>query len=300
MTAALSAGALGRRYGRVWALRDCTLEIPAGKVAALVGPNGAGKTTLLQLAVGILDPTEGDIHVLGASMRGQPPAMLARVGFVAQDAPLYRNFTVADMLTFGRRLNPRWDEGWARARLERFHIPLDRQCARLSGGQQAQVALAVAVAKRPEVLILDEPVARLDPLARREFLESLMETVADGDVTVILSSHLISDLERVSDYLIVLSEGHVALAGETESLLAEHSLLSGPRRDLDDIRRHHVIIDSRMTERQMTLLIRGNGTIHDPRLEVARVNLEELVLAYLRRPYADQVPVEGVPVGTTE
>ena len=226
-------------------------------------------------------------------MRSQPVSMLARVGFVAQDTPLYRNFTVAEMLAFGRHLNPNWDDARARAHLERLDIPLDRQCGRLSGGQQAQVALAVAVAKRPEVLLLDEPVARLDPLARREFLESLMETVADGGVTVVLSSHLISDLQRVCDYLVLLNAGRVVLSGYTEELLAEHSLITGPARDLDGIKRTHTIIDARLTERQMSLLVRGNGSIHDPHVDASAVDLEDMVLAYLRRQSAVTHPLPG-------
>jgi ABC-2 type transport system ATP-binding protein len=292
MSAAIETTDLGRRYGKIWALRGCTLSIPQGCVAALVGPNGAGKTTLLELAVGLLDATEGEVHVLGASMRGQPEQMLARVGFVAQDAPLYRNFSVQDMLRFGAHLNPHWDDSIARRRLERLDIPLDRHCGRLSGGQQAQVALAVAVAKRPDVLLLDEPVARLDPLARREFLEALMETVAESGVTVVLSSHLISDLERICDHLILLSSGHVVIAGATEALLAEHHLVSGPRDHVDGMLRRRNVIEQRATERQLTAMVRGNGAVPDPRVEVREVSLEELVLAYLRRPREGDVALQ--------
>ncbi|HYL71748.1 MAG TPA: ABC transporter ATP-binding protein [Candidatus Dormibacteraeota bacterium] len=283
MSAAVQCVGLGRRYGKVWALRDCSMSIPRGSVAALVGPNGAGKTTLLEIAVGLLDPTEGELRILSESVRGQTTALLAQIGFVAQDAPLYRSFSVADMLRFGRHTNRTWDDALARERLRRLDIPLDRPCGQLSGGQQAQVALTVAVAKRPQLLLLDEPVARLDPLARREFLESLMEIVSEGDVTVLLSSHMISDLERVCDHLVLLQDGHVALAGATDALIAGHRLLSGPRRDLEDIEHAFTVIDSRSTERQMTLLVRGNGAVHDPRVEVTAVNLEDLVLAYLRR-----------------
>ncbi len=284
MSAAIEATELGRRYGRIWALRDFTLTVPEGCVAALVGPNGAGKTTFLELAIGLLDATAGQVRVLGDSMRGQPANMLARVGFVAQDAPLYRNFSVLDMLRFGAHLNPRWDGRIARRRLERLDIPLERRCGQLSGGQQAQVALAVAAAKRPELLLLDEPVARLDPLARREFLEALMETVADGGVTVVLSSHLISDLERVSDHLILVSNGHVVIAGATETLLAEHQVVSGPRDQLGRMLGRRDVIEERATGRQLTAMVRSNGVVPDPRVEVRGVTLEELVLAYLRRP----------------
>jgi ABC-2 type transport system ATP-binding protein len=288
VTNALETRNLGRRYGSMWALRDCTLQLPRGAVAALVGPNGAGKSTLLHLAVGILQATEGSVSILGESMRGQHPEMLARIGFVAQDAPLYRNFSVADMLRFGEHLNPRWDNATATRRLARLNIPLDRQCGRLSGGQQAQVALAMAAAKRPEVLFLDEPLASLDPLARRDFLEVLMETVADGEVTVVLSSHLIADLERVCDHLIVLTGGRTALAGTTEDLVADHHRLVGPRSETNGLAHTHDIIEERSTDRQTTVLVRGGQAVLDPRWEVSDVGLEDLVLAYLRRPDADR------------
>jgi ABC-2 type transport system ATP-binding protein len=292
MTAAIEAIDLGRRYGTMWALRGCNLSIPEGSVVALVGPNGAGKTTLLELAIGLLEANEGEVRILGSSMQGQPGSMLARVGFVAQDAPLYRNFSVADMLRFGAHLNPRWDDSIAQRRLARLDIPLERRCGKLSGGQQAQVALAIAAAKRPDVLLLDEPVARLDPLARREFLEALMETVAESGVTVVLSSHLISDLERVCDHLVLLSRGHVVIAGPTEALLAEHHLVSGPRDHVDVILRRRNVIEQRATDRQLTALVRGNGAAPDPRVEMREVSLEELVLAYLRRPQEAEVVLE--------
>ena len=292
MISAIDATALGRRYGNVWALRGCTVSIPVGCVAALVGPNGAGKTTLLQLAIGLLAPTEGEVRVLGESMRGQRADVLARLGFVAQDAPLYGNFSVAEMLRFGAHLNPRWDDRMARQRLERLEIPLNRRCAKLSGGQQAQVALALAVAKRPEILLLDEPVARLDPLARREFLEVLMETVAESNVTVVLSSHLIPDLERVCDYLVLLAHGHLMLAGATETLLSEHHLVSGPRECVDGALRRRDVVDQRITDRQTTAIVRGDCAIPDQRLEARAISLEELVLAYLRRPVEADVALE--------
>src|SRR5262245_41772091 len=189
MTAAVVATGLGKRYRGRWGLRDCTLEIPKGRVVALVGPNGAGKTTLLHLATGILRPSAGSVSVLG-STPGADATLLSRVGFVAQDVPLYRNLSVADTLEFGRRLNSRWDQSLAVERLERLGIPLRDRVGELSGGQRAQVALALALGKRPELLLLDEPLASLDPLARREFLQVLMEGVAEHGLTVVLSSHL--------------------------------------------------------------------------------------------------------------
>src|SRR5437764_11878521 len=213
---ALDAQGLGKRYGNNWALRNCTLRIPSGSVTALVGPNGAGKTTLLHLAVGLTTPTAGAVSVLGSSARERPALVLPRVGFVAQDHPLYRRFRLSEMLEACERLNTSWDRDFARQRLEGLRIPLDQRIDTLSGGQQAQVALTLALAKRPELLVLDEPVASLDPLARREFLQSLMEAMADGGLTVLLSSHILTDLERVCDYLILLSASRVQLAAPIE------------------------------------------------------------------------------------
>jgi len=209
-TAALEASSLSRRYGSAWALRDCSLSLPTARVIALVGPNGAGKTTLLHLATGLLQPTSGSIHVLG-ELPGANPEILGRVGFVAQEMPLYGNFTVAEMLRFGEQLNPTWDQQLAVSRVESLSIPLSQKVGTLSGGQRGQVSLAIALAKRPELLLLDEPLASLDPRARRDFLAALMESVAEHGVSVVLSSHLISDLERVCDHLVVLRNGRVAV-----------------------------------------------------------------------------------------
>src|SRR6516225_10637234 len=192
---ALETTNLSKRYGhKNWALQNATLHLPAGRVAALVGPNGAGKSTLLHLAVGLLNPSGGSVRVCGFDPVRQPEEVLPRIGFVAQDHPLYKSFSVADMLTFGRQLNPRWDNALALQRLHQLGIPLNRAVGKLSGGQQAQVALALALAKRPNLLLLDEPVASLDPLARREFLNAVMEATAEGGPTVLLSSHIIADL----------------------------------------------------------------------------------------------------------
>ena len=280
-TAAIRTDALGKRYGSTWALHDCTLEIPAGSVTALVGPNGAGKTTLLQLAIGLGTPTSGDVQVLGASPRRDAAAVLPRVGFVAQDHPLHRGFTVAEMFKLGRSLNPTWDEESAEARVERLGIPLGRKVGRLSGGQQAQVALTLALAKRPEVLILDEPVASLDPLARREFLNTVMEAVADSGITVVLSSHIVADLERICDHIVILSHARVLLASSIEAALASHRLLTGPRADPAAIAQVQNVIRESHTERQTSLLVRSSAHVYDARWEVHEVDLEEVVLAYL-------------------
>ncbi len=288
MTAALRTMGLGKRYGRQWALRDCSLDLPAGRVAALVGPNGAGKTTLLQLAMGLAAPSVGQVEVFGLSPRAQPTRLLPRVGFVAQDQPLYRRFSVADMLTLGRKLNLRWDDALARAHLTRLGLPLDRQVGRLSGGQRSQVALVMALAKRPDLLLLDEPVASLDPLARREFLTVLMEAAADDGLTVLLSSHIIADLERVCDHLIILSASRVQLTGDIEELVATHKLLVGPRRDPAAIAHLHHVIQATHTARQTTLLVRTNGQVWDPSWDVHALSLEDIVLAYLSQPTAER------------
>jgi ABC-2 type transport system ATP-binding protein len=289
MTAALETTGLGKRYRRTWALRDCTLAVPRGRVAALVGPNGAGKTTLLHLAVGLLGPTTGTIRLLGQPSGGA--GLLERVGFVAQDAPLYRDFTVADLLTLGRKLNRRFDDRLASERLGQLGIPLDRRVGSLSGGQHAQVALVLAIAKRPELLLLDEPLASLDPLARREFLQTLMGGVAEHGATVVLSSHLLADLERVCDYLIVLSHARVQVLGAVDDLLEQHRLLVGPYREQPfPIPGVAQVVRSSHTDRQASLLVRTNGPISDPAWRVHQVNLEDLVLAYLADPSAGTLP----------
>ena len=280
MTAAIETEGLGKRFRRLWALADCTLSIPAGHVVGLVGPNGAGKTTLLNLATGMLAPTTGTIEVLGGKP-GAGPAQLARVGYLAQNAPVYAGLSVADHLRLGAHLNPRWDAELARSRLERLDVSLGQKAGTLSGGQCAQLALTLAVAKRPEVLILDEPVASLDPLARREFLQDLMRAVAEQEVSVVLSSHLISDLERVCDYLILLVASRVLVAGPVEELLATHHLLSGPRRDSDSVPAGQQVISASHTDRQTTLLVQSRDAVLDPAWTIAEVGLEDLVLAYM-------------------
>jgi ABC-2 type transport system ATP-binding protein len=283
MTAVLEARGLGKRYRRTHALADCTLDIPAGRVAGLVGPNGAGKTTLLHLATGMLIPTSGTIKVLG----GHPAAsaaQLARVGFVAQDAPTYAALSVADHLRMGERMNPGWDAGLARDRIGRLGLDPAKRAGKLSGGQRAQLALTLAIAKRPELLILDEPIASLDPLARREFLQGLMEFTADQQVSVVLSSHLVADLERVCDYLIVLVASRVRVAGEVDRLVAAHHLVTGPRRDPASVPSGWEVISASHTGRQSTLLIRTDGPVHDPAWTVTQVSLEDVVLAYMSQP----------------
>ena len=282
MTAVIETRGLGKRYRGRWALAGCTLSIPAGRVVGLVGPNGAGKTTLLNLATGMLVASTGTIEVLG----GRPaadPAQLARVGYLAQDAPVYAGLSVADHLRLGAHLNPGWDADQARDRVGRLDLDPGQKAGTLSGGQRAQLALTMAVAKRPELLILDEPVASLDPLARREFLQDLMETVAEQQVSVVLSSHLISDLERVCDHVIVLVDSRVRVAGAVDELLATHHLLSGPRRDPASLPDGVEVISASHTNVQTTLLVRTGGPVLDPVWTVSEVGLEDLVLAYMKQ-----------------
>ena len=280
MTTAIETRALEKRYRNKTALSSCTLEVPTGHVVGLVGPNGAGKTTLLQLAVGLVAPTSGEIEVLGRRPAADP-SQLARVGFVAQDTPTLATLTVAEHLTMGARLNPSWDDDLGRRRIEELDLNPSQRAGELSGGQRAQLALTLAVAKRPELLVLDEPVASLDPLARRKFLQSLMSAVADREVSVLMSSHLVSDLERVCDYLIVLAGSQVQVAGSVDELLETHHRLTGPRREPGRWPGDWHVIDARHTERQTSLLIRSDQPILDPAWIVESVGIEDLVLAYM-------------------
>jgi ABC-2 type transport system ATP-binding protein len=280
VTAVLQTSGLGKQYGRRWALRDCTLSIPAGKVVGLVGPNGAGKTTLLHLAVGLLEPTSGTIAVLdGRPAEG--PAQLGRVGFVAQDTPAYATLSVADHLHLGGWLNPGWNREQADSRIKQLGLDPRQRAGKLSGGQRAQLALTLAIAKRPELLILDEPVASLDPVARRDFLRGLMEVVAEHGVSVVLSSHLVADLERVCDYLVVLVDSRVQVAGEIDQLLGSHHRLIGPRRDPNTLPANQEVIEAIHADRQSTLIVRTDDPIHDPAWTVEQLSMEDLVLAYM-------------------
>lgn len=279
---ALQAERLGKRYGKVWGLRDCTIAVPAGAVVGLVGPNGAGKSTLLQLAVGLLDPTEGQVQIFGQTSHAHRAATLGRVSYVAQDHPLYRDFSVADMFHLGRSMNPAWNQQLAERRMAALGVPLKRKIKGLSGGQQAQVALAMALAKRAALLVLDEPVASLDPVARLDFMGGLMAAVADNALTVIISSHVVTELERVCDWVIVLAEGTIRAAGPVDELLAGHRLLTGPRTS------SHAdvpgVVHRADSDRHSTLVIRtgpDNPVVH-PAWQSQPVGFEQLVLAYLR------------------
>jgi ABC-2 type transport system ATP-binding protein len=282
---------LSKRYKSTWALRDCTMAIPAGHVAALVGPNGAGKTTLLNLTVGLSAPTAGTVTVLGGEPAGSPGA-LNGIAFVAQDAPLYKGLPVADMLRLTSCLNQRFDHRYAQDRLSELGIPLNRKAGKLSGGQQAQLALTLALARRPQLLVLDEPLANLDPLARHDFMATVMAAAADDGMSVVLSSHVLAELERVADYLILVSAGRVQVAGEVDDLLATHRVLTGPAAEADEITQRQAVVYARRAEAQAHLLVR-TGTPAEPAppgWEAHPISLEELVLAYLREPGAATLP----------
>jgi ABC-2 type transport system ATP-binding protein len=282
---------LGKCYGRTWALRECTLAIPAGHVVALVGPNGAGKSTLLNLAVGLADPTAGTVAVLGGRPAGSPAA-LDGIAFVAQDTPVYPNVSAADMLHLTRNLNRRFDQQYAQARLGELGIPLKRKAGKLSGGQRAQLALTLALARRPQLLVLDEPMAMLDPLARHEFMATVMTAVADDGISVVLSSHVLTELERVADYLVLVSHGQVQVAGQVDDLLASHHVLTGPTADVDRYADRLNVVHARRGQAQAHLLVRANATtdLVPPGWQTQPVGLEELTLAYLREPDAAALP----------
>jgi ABC-2 type transport system ATP-binding protein len=288
---AIETRAVSKRYRRVTALSEASITVPEGRISALIGPNGAGKTTLLRVLAGLARPTSGEVTVLGAPP-GQDPAFLADIGFLGQEAALYRRLSAEDHIGIGAHLNPRWDGASVRERLKSLSIPLGQKVGTLSGGQRAQVALALTLAKRPRLLLLDEPVAALDPLARRHFLATLAAAVADSDLTVVLSSHLVADLERICDHLILLAAARVQLCGDIDTLLAEHRLLVGPRKDTTAIEKTHSLVQAVRTARQTTLLIRQNGPVIDPDWQTADVSLEEVVLGYMGQ---DAAPAYGHP-----
>jgi ABC-2 type transport system ATP-binding protein len=293
----IEATGLGKRYGATWALRDCTLAIPAGHVTALIGPNGAGKSTLLNLAAGLAAPSAGALTVLGGRPAGSQAA-LDGIAFVAQDTPLYKNLSVADMLHVTRNLNRRFDQAYARDRLAELGIPLKRKAGRLSGGQQAQLALTLALARRPQLLMLDEPVAMLDPIARHDFMATVLTAMADDGISVVLSSHVLAELERVADYLILLSRGRVQVAGEVEDLLASHRMLTGPAAESGSYAGRPVVHIAR-GQAQAHLLVRAAADDPvPPGWDAHPVGLEELALAYLREPDAAALP--GPARGTSD
>jgi ABC-2 type transport system ATP-binding protein len=293
----IEATGLGKRYGKSWALKNCTLQIPEGRLAALVGPNGAGKSTLMNMAVGIAVPSTGTVTVLGGHPAGSPSA-LNGVAFVAQDAPVYKNLSVRDMIHLTRNLNRRFSSAYATARLDELGIPLGRKAGKLSGGQQSQLALTLALAREPRLLILDEPLAALDPLARQDFMATVMTAMTDEGVSVLLSSHAISDLERFADFLVILSRGAVAVWGETDDLIADHRVLTGPAEEADRIAQILTVVQDKRAAAQAHLLVRTDDPDDPdpvpPGWEAHPVTVEELVIAYLRAHRTTSSPERSV------
>jgi ABC-2 type transport system ATP-binding protein len=293
-TLAVETRELGKRYGKVWALQNCSIEVPTGRVCGLVGANGAGKTTLLRMLAGLSRPTTGRALIAGREP-ADDPEFLREIGYLAQEVPLYRRWNAADHLALGAHMNPAWDAELTVDRLRSLRIPLDRPMESLSGGMRAQVALALALGKRPQLLLLDEPVAALDPLARHEFLASLAAAVADGGVTVLMSSHLLPDLERVCDHLILIADAQPVVCGDIEHLLDTHKLLTAATRDTTAIEREHHVITKTRTPREVSLTVQLTGPVIDPAWRVDDLRLEEIVLAYLGRHAASaRAVVEGV------
>jgi ABC-2 type transport system ATP-binding protein len=300
----IETSGIGKRYGKSWALQDCTLTVPDGQLAALVGPNGAGKSTLMNMTAGLTVPTSGTATVLGGRPAGSRAA-LNGVAFVAQDAPVYRNLSAGDMLHLTRNLNQHFDAPFARARLADLGIPLKKKAGRLSGGQQSQLALTLALARRPRLLILDEPLAALDPIARQDFLAAVMTAMTDDGVSVLLSSHQVAELERVADFLIVLSRARLQVAGEVDDLVADHRLLTGPTAEADDCASRLAVVQTRRGEAQTHLLVRTSGAAGPvpPGWEAHQVSLEEIVMAYLRAPGVSEpaaAPARIRPARSTE
>jgi ABC-2 type transport system ATP-binding protein len=279
----IETAALGKNYGRTWALRDCTFAMPEGHLAALVGPNGAGKTTLLHLLVGLTTATAGTATVLGGLPVGSRAA-LDGIAFVAQDAPVYTNLTAANMILLARNLNRSFDPPYARARLVELDIPLDRKAAKLSGGQRAQLALTLALARRPRLLVLDEPLAALDPLARHDFMGTVLAAVGEDGVSVLMSSHVLAELQRVADFLVLLTKGQVRVADTVDGLVSSHRVLTGPAGAADRVARALDVIQDQRGEAQAHLLVKAHGPQDPvpPGWEAHPAGMEELVLAYLR------------------
>ncbi|MGW3598353.1 ABC transporter ATP-binding protein [Streptomyces sp. NPDC005167] len=289
--AAIEADGLGMKYRRDaggWALRDCSFRLPTGRVCALVGPNGAGKSTLLALAAGFLRPVEGTVRILDAT----PAEARSRMAFVAQDKPLYPQLTVAETLWAGAELNPAtWDQAIAERVIG--DLPKDARVRTLSGGRRTRLALALALGKRPELLLLDEPMADLDPLARHQLMGVLMAEAAEHATTIVMSSHILAELEGACDYLLLVDGGRVRLGGETEDILAAHALLTGPVRDLAP----HTVVESRTTGRQLTALVRREGPVDNSAWKTAEPSLEELLLAHLRSPEAPALLMPSAEAG---
>lgn len=279
---AISASGLNVCYRRRRALIDCTLEVPEGRITAVVGINGAGKTTLLNCLVGLVRPSSGQATVLGGLAVGSAEAR-QRVSFVAQDSPLYGNLTVSSMLSLTECLNRDFDHSQARRRFDQLELPENRKIGELSFGQQAQISLTLALARRPDLLIMDEPLARLDPIARKDFMRLVLSTAVNDGVSVMLSSHVVAELEPVADYLVLIHEGRVLIAEEIDTFLARHFVLTGPVDRIPILEQYGLVLGIRKAARQAKALLRNDSfTVEIPDgWEREEVFLEELLLTYL-------------------
>ncbi|ESU51188.1 putative ABC transporter ATP-binding protein [Streptomyces sp. HCCB10043] len=292
---ALEARGLGKRYRRGWALRDCSFRIPAGRICGLVGPNGAGKSTLLGLATRQVQSTTGDLRVFGVPV--DDPAVLPQVAFLGQDKPLFKRFTVAETLRMGAELNPGWDAAAAERIVRAGNVPADAKVGTLSGGQRTRVAFALAFGKRPDLLLLDEPMSDLDPLARDEMSTLLMAEAVERGTTVVMSSHMLTELEDMCDYLLVVSEGRIRMAGDADALVPAHTLVTGVSRDgsLPPELAGHTVVESRVQGRQFRAMVRPAGPLPAD-WEMAEPSLEEVLLAHLRSPDAPPLYTQGARV----
>jgi ABC-2 type transport system ATP-binding protein len=283
MNYALETKGLGKRYRQNWALQDCDLQLPIGRVAGLVGLNGAGKTTLMRLAAGLITPTTGSLRVCDKTPSPNDRSFLSSIGFVPQERTLYPDFTVHDMFTLGRKLNANWDRTLADQLLDSLNVSQKQRVGKLSGGQQAQLALVMALAKKPALLLLDEPLANVDPVARREFMKILMKAATEKGITIFISSHIITELEPICDYLVILSSPKILLADDIERLLNTHKRLIVPEQDVAFVE-EHIVLHRSQTGRQLSLLLRLNSPLlKSPSWQEVEITLEDIVLAYLEQ-----------------
>ncbi|WP_435172219.1 ABC transporter ATP-binding protein [Actinacidiphila sp. bgisy145] len=306
---ALEARGLGIRNRADWALRHSDFRVPPGRVAGLVGPNGDGKSSLLAVAAGLRAPTEGSLRVLGH--RPGSAAALPRVGVLLQDRPLHTAFTVAETLRYGREMNPRWDDTAARTVLADADVPLRAKVGQLSGGQRTCAALALVLGKRPELLLLDEPMADLDPLRRHAMMAALMTTAAEHGTTVVMSSHILAELDLVCDYVLLLAHGRMLVADDVEFVQAAHTLVThtldgrepfgagpgdprsgrrgpapaDPAAPLPAALLGHTVVEARTTGRRVTALLQLPTALNRA-VSAEAPSLEEILLAYLRNPQA--------------
>ncbi len=281
-TPVIETKALAKRFGRTWGLRECTLSIPTGKVAALVGPNGAGKSTLLRMAAGLSRPTSGMIKVLGGVPSAGDDSLLRRVGYLDQERPLYKGFRVDEMFRFGAGTNQTWDMTTAHAYVDQLGISLRDRVDKLSGGQQAQVALTMCLAKQPELLILDEPAAELDPVAREDLLRLLMREVAERGTSVVLSTHALGDVGSICDYLVIMSHSTIVLADDLEFVVESHRFLSATSSNAPALPEGVTVIDTRTSSRDVTHLARMSLPLVDETWQITEPTLDEIIMAYLR------------------